>query len=179
MSFKFSFKSIEIGRLSQFERKVIPNGWRCDAKRALRCNRLSSWYLQGHPIAGSQRSTWQIVVNKITQIRWSRPPATIECEYSDLENDPLFDREPMQIPSGSLVTATTDLSSRGRLRSSNTFGYEIPLLKCKFSERRFSFAGPKAWNDLRFALQKHTDTCTFKRQLKTHLFTLAYTNCCT
>ena len=32
MSVKFSFKSIEICRLSQFERKVIPNGWRCDAK---------------------------------------------------------------------------------------------------------------------------------------------------
>ena len=47
MSFKFSFKSIEIGRLSQFERKVIPNGWRCDAKGTLRCNRLSSWYLKG------------------------------------------------------------------------------------------------------------------------------------
>ena len=36
MSFKLSFKSIEIGRLSQFERKVIPNGWRCDAKSVLR-----------------------------------------------------------------------------------------------------------------------------------------------
>ena len=62
MSFKFSFKSIEIGGLSQFERKAIPNGWRCDAERALRCNRLSSWYLKGHPVARSQRSTWQIVV---------------------------------------------------------------------------------------------------------------------
>ena len=40
-----------------------------------------------------------------------------------------------------------------------------------------SYAGPKAWNDLPFALQELTDTCTFKRQLKTHLFTLAYTNC--
>ena len=56
---------------------------------------------KGRPVAGSQRSTWQIVANKIAQIRWSRPPATIECEYSDLENDPLFDREPVQIPSGS------------------------------------------------------------------------------
>ena len=51
-------------RLSQFERKGVPNGWRCDAKRALRCHRLSSWYLKGHPITGSQRSTWQIVMNR-------------------------------------------------------------------------------------------------------------------
>ena len=32
MSFKFSFKSTEMFRLSQFERN--PNDWRCDAKRA-------------------------------------------------------------------------------------------------------------------------------------------------
>ena len=72
-----------------------------------------------------------------------------------------------------MVTATADLSSRGRLRSSNTFRYELPLLKRKFGERSFSYAGPKAWNDLPFALQELTDTCTFKKQLKTHLFTLA------
>ena len=74
------------------------------AKSALRCNRLSSWYLKGHPVAGSQRSMWQIVGNKIAQIWRSGGadiPATIKCEYSDLENDPLFDREPVQIPSGS------------------------------------------------------------------------------
>ena len=66
-----------------------------------------------------------------------------------------------------MVTATADLSSRERLRSSNTFRYELPLLKRKFGERSFSYAGPKAWNDLPFALQELTDTCTFKRQLKT------------
>ena len=75
-----------------------------------------------------------------------------------------------------IVTATADLPSRGRLRSSNTFRYELPILKRKFGERGFSYAGPKAWNDLPLALQELTDTCTFKRQLKTHLFTLAYTN---
>ena len=76
-----------------------------------------------------------------------------------------------------IVTATADLPSRGRLRSSNTFRYELPILKRKFGEIGFSYAGPKAWNDLPFALQELTDTYTFKRQLKTHLFTLAYTNC--
>ena len=35
---------------------------------------------------------------------------------------------------------------------------------------------PKAWNDLPLALQELTDTCTFKKQLKTHMFTLACTN---
>ena len=77
-----------------------------------------------------------------------------------------------------MVTATADLSGRGRLRSSNTFRYELSLLKGKFGERSFSFAGPKAWNDLPFSIQELTDTCTFKRQLKC-MFTQAYTNCST
>ena len=68
-----------------------------------------------------------------------------------------------------MVTATADLSSQERLRSSNTFRYELPLLKRKFGERSFSYAGPKAWNDLPFALQELSDTCTSKRQQKTHL----------
>ena len=52
---------------------------------------------------------------------------------------------------------------------------QLLLVKRKFGERGFSYAGPKAWNDLPPALQELTDTCTFKRLLKTHLFTLAYT----
>ena len=76
-----------------------------------------------------------------------------------------------------MVTATADLSSRERLRSSNTFRYELSLLKRKFGERSFSYAGPKAWNNLPLSLQELTDTCTFKKQLKTHLFKLAYNTC--
>ena len=33
-----------------------------------------------------------------------------------------------------------------------------------------------AWNDLPFALQELTDTCSFKRQLKTHLYTVSGIN---
>ena len=58
------------------------------------------------------------------------------------------------------------LSSRGRLRSSNTFRYELPFLKCKFGERSFSYAGPKAWNDLPFALQELTDRVLSKGNWK-------------
>ena len=34
-----------------------------------------------------------------------------------------------------IVTATADLPGRGRLRSSNTFRYELPIVKRKFGER--------------------------------------------
>jgi hypothetical protein len=73
-----------------------------------------------------------------------------------------------------MMTATADLPGHGRLRSANSFRYETPKLKLKFGERGFSYAGPKAWNSLPSSLQELTNTGTFKKQLKTHLFKLAY-----
>ena len=69
-----------------------------------------------------------------------------------------------------MVTATAGLSSRGRLRSSNTFRYELPLLMRKFGERLGMIFLLLSKNSL-------IPMCAFKRQLKTHLFTLAYSNC--
>ena len=73
-----------------------------------------------------------------------------------------------------MMTATTDLPGRERLCSANGFRYETPKLKLKFGERGFSYAGPKAWKSLSFNLQELTNTDTFKKQLKTRLFKLAY-----
>ena len=43
-----------------------------------------------------------------------------------------------------ILTTTADLSTRGRLRSLNTFRYELSILRRKFSERGFSYTRPKA-----------------------------------
>ena len=72
-----------------------------------------------------------------------------------------------------MMTATADLPGRERLRSANSFRYKTPKLKFKFGERGFSYAGPKAWNSLPSNLQELTNTDTFEKQLKTHLFKLA------
>ena len=73
-----------------------------------------------------------------------------------------------------MMTATADLPGRERLRSANSFRYETPKLRLKFGERGFSFSGPKSWNSLPANLQELMNTDTFKKQLKTHLFGLAY-----
>ena len=62
-----------------------------------------------------------------------------------------------------MMTATADLPDRERLRSANGFRYETQILKLKFGERGFSYAGPKAWNSLPFNLQELTNTDTFKK----------------
>ena len=73
-----------------------------------------------------------------------------------------------------MMTPVADLPGRERLRSSSSFQYELPRLKLKFGERSFSFSGPKAWNSLPSNLQELTNTDTFKKLLKTHLFKLAF-----
>ena len=72
------------------------------------------------------------------------------------------------------VTASADVTSRPRLRSSSSQRYERPSVRLKFGERSFSSAGPRAWNSLPSSLQELTDTKTFRRKLKTFLFQQAY-----
>ena len=58
------------------------------------------------------------------------------------------------------------------LRSASRLSYRKPALTSKFSERAFSYAGPAAaaWNSLPDHIQSITNTASFKRQLKTFLF---------
>jgi len=70
------------------------------------------------------------------------------------------------------ITATT--ATRTGLRSASCLSYWKPRIRTKFGERAFSCSGPVAWNSLPIHLQTTTNTNTFKRLLKTYLFTTAY-----
>jgi len=69
-----------------------------------------------------------------------------------------------------LVHLTTDSATRPDLRSATRLLYRKPALGSKFSERAFSCAGLAAWNNLPDHIQSITNTASFKRQLKTFLF---------
>ena len=74
-----------------------------------------------------------------------------------------------------LVSATTALPGRSRLRSSGENRYQIPVIRHKiFGERAFSYAGQAAWNSLPTTLTNFTDIQTFKSSLETYLFKLVY-----
>ena len=73
-----------------------------------------------------------------------------------------------------MMTATADLPCHKRFQSANIFRYKTPQLKPKFGERSLSYSGLKAWNSLPSNLQEFTNTDSFKKQLKTELFQLAY-----
>ena len=62
------------------------------------------------------------------------------------------------------------------LRTNNEIRLVVPPHKSlnSIGDRAFKFAAPKLWNRLPKEL-RHLDTlCTFKKQLKTYLFRIAY-----
>ena len=85
-----------------------------------------------------------------------------------------------------LVHLTADSATRPGLRSATRLSYRKPALASKSSERAFSYARPAAWNSLPVCrlklavlvmdmimpdhIQSITNTASFKRQLKTFLF---------
>jgi len=48
------------------------------------------------------------------------------------------------------------------------------VVRIKFDECAFSHAGPAAWNALPEDIRTNRDRTAFRKQLKTHFFTLAY-----
>jgi len=63
---------------------------------------------------------------------------------------------------------------RHRLRSASSTDYSLPRLCTKFGERAFSHAGPAAWKALPEDIRANRDRAVFRKQLKTHFFTLAF-----
>jgi len=76
-----------------------------------------------------------------------------------------------------LLDATVPVSAlpgRAHLRSADSGCFDVPRVSSSVGSRAFSVAGPQAWNRLPATL-RHTDcVASFKRQLKTVLFTEAY-----
>lgn len=73
-----------------------------------------------------------------------------------------------------LLTAYADVPSKSALRAYSSGDYIIPRTNLKLGERAFSVAAPRAWNRLPTAIKLLRCTTTFKRHLKTFLFSAAY-----
>jgi len=73
------------------------------------------------------------------------------------------------------VTASADITSRPRLRSTSSQRYERQRTRLKFGKRSFSCARLWAWNSRPQSLHELTNTSTFKHHLKAFLFLQAYT----
>jgi hypothetical protein len=72
------------------------------------------------------------------------------------------------------IIPLADNPSRQRLRSSKSADVFVPRPRTVGGKRTFSVAGPKAWNNLPTFIQGINKINTFKRLLKTHLFSFSY-----
>ena len=65
--------------------------------------------------------------------------------------------------------------SRSLRSSQDPFTLTVPRTRtATYGERAFSSAAPKHWNSLPLTIRQHPSTDSFKRALKTHLFTIFY-----
>jgi len=64
----------------------------------------------------------------------------------------------------------SELSSGRRLRSANVPTFVVPRTRTKLGDRSFAAAGPRLWNSLPGPLRQSETLASFKRQLKTFLF---------
>ena len=60
------------------------------------------------------------------------------------------------------------------LRTTGTFLADVPRATTNLSQRTFGVAGPQQWNALPASIRREPNLVTFKRKLKTYLFTLAF-----
>ena len=73
-----------------------------------------------------------------------------------------------------LVTPIANIPRRASLRSAGRQDLVVPRSRLVSSERAFSVAAPRAWNDLLIHIRLITDTKLFKTKLQTFLFNSAY-----
>jgi len=71
-----------------------------------------------------------------------------------------------------LVTLTSATLGRSRLRSADSLTFDIP--RATMGDRALSVAGPRAWNALLADIHCAPSLDTFKKHLKSHLFSAAY-----
>jgi len=64
----------------------------------------------------------------------------------------------------------SEVSSGRRLRSANVPTFVVSRTRTKLGDRSFAAAGPRLWNSLPGPLRQSETLTTFKRQLKTFLF---------
>jgi len=73
-----------------------------------------------------------------------------------------------------LVTLTSATSDQSQLHSADSLTFNIPRMQMRMGDHALSVAGPRAWNALPADIRRSPSLDTFKKRLKSHLFSAAY-----
>jgi hypothetical protein len=112
------------------------------------------------------------VIPSLIQLHWLPVQYRVQFKLCSFMHSIHNGRSPAYLTD--IVQATSTRSTRSGLRSAGTTNYILPRLRTKFGEQAFSHAGPAAWNALPPGLRNIIVSTSFKRQLKTHFFKIAY-----
>jgi len=110
------------------------------------------------------------VSDALISLHWLRIPQRIQFKIAVFTYKVLYGCAPSYL--GPFVRVA-DLPSRRALRSANTIRLIQPQSnRSTVCDRAFLVAGPQVWN----SLPPEVTLDTFRRCLKTHLFTVSYSN---
>ena len=107
------------------------------------------------------------------ELHWLPAETRIQYKLCLLVHHALAGRAPAYITDLLLPVAAVT-SRQTVLRSATTNTLFTPRTRLRFRERAFRVAPPKAWNQLLNNVRSLRDTNSFKKKLKTFLFTKFY-----
>lgn len=133
------------------------------------------------PLQGVQNSAARLVLSldrrasitvALQQLHWLPVHSRIIFKTATLMHSAFHGRCPSYL--SDLVTFTSNTNSVRRLRSHDARAAVIQHSRTQFANRAFSISGPRTWNNLPPELRLIDNYATFRRHLKTHLFTSAF-----
>ena len=135
-------------------------------------NRLQSVLNAAARLVYSARK-YDHVTSLLQELHWLRVPQRIEYKLAVLTFRCLHGQAPSYLTDS--LRRTADVESRQHLRSAMTNSLVVPTTRCStIGDRSFAAAAPRIWNSLPSRVTSSSSLTTFKRQLKTELFTRCF-----
>lgn len=111
----------------------------------------------------------------LADLHWLRVPERIQYKLCVLVHRCLHGAAPLYLSDLLQPVAEVDSRRRRRLRSASTANLVVPTTRrSTIGDRAFAVAGPRAWNSLPAAVHQSPSLNTFKKNLKTFLFSLSF-----
>jgi len=116
--------------------------------------------------------SWCHISPALQQLHWLPVMHRVTFKIATLMHQILHKRCPSCL--ADLVTFNMTYSQRRHLRSSTTRSAAVRRTRTQFGKRAFSVCGPIVWNSLPTALRNIDGYPVFRRALKSHLFSCAF-----
>ena len=112
------------------------------------------------------------ITDALVSLHWLRVRERIEFKVAVLTFRALHGLAPRYLSAD--IHRIADIESRRRLRSSQSGQLMVPFHRLKLGAAAFSIAAPTVWNSLPGTVTSADTLNTFKRRLKTFMFTRSY-----